>query len=394
MQRATAAIHGGTRAEGMAGAFPYPVFQSAAFAHASAEEMAAVFAGRAPGFLYSRISNPTTLALESRLAAMDGGIGCIATASGMAAITAVFLSLLRPGDEFVAVRGIFGGTVSLFTHLLQRFGIEARFVDAGDAWALHAAVTPRTRLLFAETITNPSMDVPDLAAWSAAAREAGVPMVVDATVTTPALGDAKGLGADLAVYSTTKFINGHGNALGGAVVDTGRYDWAASPFEDLRAWARKAGPMAFLAYLRNRTHRDLGACTAPMNAWLTLQGLETLHARMAIACSNALSLARFLEAHGGPVQSVRYPGLGGSPYRERIQRQFGGAGGAILTFDLASREAAFACLNRFRLAQRMANLGDVRTLVLHPASTIFSSSSSSTRLLCRPISSATSVRRH
>jgi O-acetylhomoserine (thiol)-lyase len=280
------------------------------------------------------------------------------------------MGLLRPGDEIVAPKGIFGGTVSLFQHVLGNLGIRSAFVDAGDSHAFRNAVTAKTRMIFAETITNPSMDVPDIAALAEIAGEANAPLLLDATVTTPALARGVDLGADIVIHSTTKFINGHGTAIGGAIIDTGRYDWSASTFTEVNELARKAGPMALLAYLRNRICRDLGGCPAPQNSFLMLQGLETLHARMRLHCDNALRLARHLQQHPA-VRQVRYPGLPDSPYAGQVRRQFGSAGGAILTFDLADRAAAFACLNRFRLAKRMTNLGDARTLVLHPASTIF-----------------------
>jgi O-acetylhomoserine (thiol)-lyase len=370
MQSSTAAIHAGYDRDPATGATAVPVYQSASYAFDSAEELADIFAGRAPGHVYSRISNPTTYALEQRLNAMERGAGCIATASGMAAIASVCMGLLRPGDEIVAPKGIFGGTVSLFQHVLGNLGIRSVFVDAGDAQAFRNAVTAKTRMIFAETITNPSMDVPDIAALAEIAGEANAPLLLDATVTTPALARGVDLGADIVIHSTTKFINGHGTAIGGAIIDTGRYDWSASPFTEVNELARKAGPMALLAYLRNRICRDLGGCPAPQNSFLMLQGLETLHARMRLHCDNALRLARHLQQHPA-VRQVRYPGLPDSPYAEQVRRQFGGAGGAILTFDLADRATAFACLNRFRLAKRMTNLGDARTLVLHPASTIF-----------------------
>ncbi len=370
MQPSTAAIHAGYDRDPVTGATAVPIYQSASYAFDSAEELADIFAGRASGHVYSRISNPTTHVLEQRLNAMEGGVGCIATASGMAAIAPVCLALLRPGDEIVAPRGIFGGTVSLFQHVLGCFGIRSAFVDADDAQAFRNVVTTNTRMIFAETITNPSMDVPDVAALAEIAEKANAPLVLDATVTTPALARGVDLGADIVVHSTTKFINGHGTAIGGAIIDTGCYDWSASPFTDVSELARKAGPMALLAYLRNRICRDLGGCPAPQNSFLMIQGLETLHARMRIHCDNALRLACYLQKHAA-VRQVRYPGLPDSPYAERVKRQFGGAGGAILTFDLNDRAAAFACLNRFRLAKRMTNLGDARTLVLHPASTIF-----------------------
>ena len=370
MQASTAAIHAGYDHDPVTGATAVPVYQSASYAFDSAEELADVFSGHAPGHVYSRISNPTTHVLEQRLTALEGGVGCIATSSGMAAIASVCMAILRPGDEILAPRGIFGGTVSLFKHVLGHFGIQTLFVDAWDTRAFQKAVTQNTRMIFAETITNPSMDVPDTLALAHIAAEANVPLVIDATVTTPALARGSEYGADIVVHSTTKFINGHGNAIGGAIIDTGKYDWIASPFGEVRDFARKAGSMAFLAYLRNRICRDLGGCPAPQNSFLMLQGLETLHARMRLHCDNALRLAGYLKGHGA-VRAVRYPGLPDSPYAELIRERFGGVGGAILTFDLTDRAAAFASLNRFRLAKRMTNLGDARTLVLHPASTIF-----------------------
>lgn len=369
LRPATVGVHGGYDDDASTGATAVPIFQTASYAYGTTRGLADVFRGRSPGHVYSRISNPTTYALERRLAQMEGGVGAIATASGMGAITAVMTALLRADDEIVSVRGIFGGTVSLFRNVLSRFNIRAT-LTVPDAASVSAAVTDATKVIFAETITNPVMDVPDLQALSEVARSHNIPLVVDATVTTPALARVKDFGADVIVHSTTKFINGHGTAIGGAIVDTGNYRWAEGRFEDLASLARKAGEMALLARLRNVVYRDLGACPAPQNSFLMLQGLETLSARMPIHCQNALRLAELLDSLPG-VGWVSYPGLPSSPHKPVVDRLYGGVGGAILTFGLAGKADPSRCMDSLVLARRMTNLGDAKTLVLHPASTIF-----------------------
>jgi len=346
------------------------IFQTAAFGYASAEEMADVFAGRAPGHVYTRLSNPTTLVLERRLTAAEKGVGALATSSGMAAIAATTLGLLRPGDEILAANGIFGGTVSFFRNVLGRLNIRAIFVDGANTTEVEAAVTPKTRALFVETIGNPRMDVPDLPALARLAAANNIPLIVDSTLTTPELVRPGEHGAALVVHSTSKFINGHGTAIGGAVVDTGRFDWSRGPFEDVAALARKAGPYAFLAHLRTVIARDLGGCPAPQSSFLMLQGLDTLSLRMKVHCENGLALAQVL-ADDPRVAAVGYPGLPSSPHFERVERLFGGRAGAVLSLRLGSLARAFAFINALTNVRRVANLGETRTLVIHPASTIF-----------------------
>ncbi len=370
MKDSTTAIHAGFAGEPRTGATAVPVYQTVSYAHASAESLAAVFQSRMPGYVYTRIANPTTFALEARLAEMEQGIGCIATSSGMAAISAVAMALLRAGDEVVAAPGIFGGTISLFQNTLSRFGVRTNVPASNDVESFSQAVTSRTKLIFAETIANPAMDVPDIPALAELAHSRGIPLVVDSTVTTPHLIKPGRFGADIVVHSTSKFINGHGTAIGGAVIDTGNYDFAAGSFEHIREVAERAGTMAFPAYLRNVVYRDLGGCPAPMNSFLMLQGIETLPARMALHCENALKLAGFLHEHD-KVAWINYPGLESSPYFDRVNELFLGRGGAILTFSLASRRRAFRFIDALRLAKNVANLGDAKTLVIHPASTIF-----------------------
>ena len=370
MDPETLALHGGYAPDPTTGDTVTPLHQTTAYAYATAGELSDCFAGRAPGHIYSRISNPTAAALERRLAELEGGVECLTCASGMAAISSVIMGLTRSGDHVLAARGIFGGTVSVLTRTLSRFGVRTTFVDADDPDAFAEAVEPTTRLIFLETITNPRMDVPDLAAIGAVARKAGIPLVVDSTVTTPALIRPGQWGADLVVHSLSKFINGHGNSIGGAAVDSGSYDWRNSPFDDVSALARRAGKLAFLAHLRTLIYRDLGCCPAPMNSYLHLIGLEGLPLRMEAHCRNALALAGFLAGHQ-KVRWVNYPGLPWSPNHELATKQFGGRYGAVLTFGLGTEDAAFRFIDATRLAQNAANLGDSRTLIIHPASTIF-----------------------
>lgn len=344
--------------------------QSATFAHSNAEGMADVFEGRAPGHVYTRNSNPTTVALESRLAELEGGVGCIATSSGMAALSTVMLGLLRPGDEMLSATGIFGGTVSLFQDILGPFGVRTRLLDAADNDTIRAAVSPATRVIFVETIGNPRMDVPDLSALADIAHASRAVLVVDSTLTTPALVQPGQWGADIVVHSTTKFINGHGTALGGAIIDTGRMEWANGPFDAIARFAEQQGPQGLLAYLRHYAYRDLGGCPAPWNSHQILQGLETLTLRMRVHSDNALRLAEMLSERKD-VPWVNYPGLAGTPFHARVNTQFGGLAGGVLTFGLGDQRRAFAFLNALTNARLAANIGETHTLVIHPASTIF-----------------------
>ena len=376
MKPDTLAVHGGFAGECASGASAVPVYQTVAFAYRSAEELAGVFDGKSPGYIYTRIANPTTTAFEARLAELEGGIGCIATSSGMAAIASVAIGLLKPGDRIVAATGIFGGTVSLFQNTLGRFDVETVLVDVADTGNFATAVNDKTKLIFIETIGNPRMDVPDIPAIAKIAKDAGIPLIVDNTVTTPFLIRPSEHGADIVVHSTSKFINGHGTAIGGAIIDTGNFDWKNGPFEDIRELSKRAGALAFLAHQRNLIYRDLGGCPAPMNSWLMLQGIETLPGRITKHCENARKLAEFLNTHPN-VTWVNYPSLPDSKFNDRVNNLFGGRGGGLLTFGLGDKPKAFKFINSLKLAKNQANLGDAKTLVIHPGSTIFHEFSSS-----------------
>ena len=364
----TKLIHGGT-APGAYGATKTPIVQSSAFAYSTAEELEDVFKGRSIGQVYTRIGNPTLESLEKRLASVEDGIAAIVTASGMAAITTAVMAIVRSGDQILSSSSLFGGTYSLFQDTLANYGITTRFVDPTDLDALSAAVNETTRLIFVETIGNPKMDVPDIAALAAIARKNGIPLMVDATVSTPYLARVKDLGADIVVHSTSKFINGTANAIGGVIIDAGSFNWDSAKFPHFEPFCRKYRNFAFSARTRKLIHKDFGACAAPMNAFLLGEGLETLALRMERHCSNALKLARFLA--GQPkVGWVNYPGLTDSPFHEVANRQFQGRFGGLLTFGLADKASAFRFINGLRLAKNLANIGDTKTLVIHPASTI------------------------
>lgn len=362
-------IHSGLGPDESTGATTTPIAQSTAFAYRTAEDLEAVFAGRDAGFVYSRIANPTVAAFEARVTALEEGLGSVAVSSGMAAISSLTLALAGTGDDVVVGSSLFGGTYSLFRHTLVRYGIGVRFVDPSDLSALRDAIRDTTRLVFVETIGNPKLDVPDIAAMAAVTRERGVPLVVDSTVTTPFLVQPKRLGADLIVHSTSKFINGHGNAIGGVIVDAGTFDWSSPRFPHLAPFRTRVGRFALLANLRNRICRDLGCCLAPFNAFLLTMGIETLGLRMERHCSNAARAAAFLAAHPR-VDETGYPGLESHPAHAIARREFGDRYGGVVTLKLGTRDRCFGFINRLRLAKNLANLGDVRTLVIHPASTI------------------------
>ncbi|MDO9542652.1 MAG: aminotransferase class I/II-fold pyridoxal phosphate-dependent enzyme [Kiritimatiellia bacterium] len=364
----TQLIHGAYEPEKTTGATTLPLFQSTAFAYQSAEALEAVFAGREAGFIYSRINNPTLDRFERRMNALENGLAAISCASGMAAISATVLGLAGTGDEIVSANSIFGGTYSLFGHTLTRYGIKTNFVNTTDVDAYKEAINDRTKLVFVETIGNPKLDVPDIAAIAAITREKGVVLVVDNTVTTPLLLQPGALGANIVIHSTSKFINGHGNAIGGIIVDCGNFDWSNKRYAHLDAFYKRFRNFAFVAMLRNQICRDIGLCFAPFNAFLMSIGIESLAVRLERHCSNAVKVAEFL-AGDSRVTEARYPGLTGHPDHEVAARQFHGRYGGLLTLTLGTKERCFRFINGLKFAQNAANLGDAKTLVIHPAST-------------------------
>lgn len=361
----TTLLHGG-KDEYPFGATMTPIYQSSAFAHATAEELEKIFDNKAMGFSYTRINNPTVDAFEKKITKLERGLASVACASGMAALSNAMLNILQSGDEVVACTGLYGGTIELFEDL-ENFGIHVRYVRDATPEAFESAVTEHTRLFFAETIGNPRLDVTDIAAVAEAAHRNEIPLMIDNTVATAYLVRPLELGADIVVNSSSKYINGNSDSISGILTIGSRFKWDLERYPGLKPY-RKFGPMAYIAKLRNGLFRNFGACLAPQNAFLNLVGIETLGLRMERQCSNALELAEFLDTLDGI--TVNYPGLSSSPYHELADRQLGGRYGAILTFRTGSKERAFAILNALKIPYILSNIGDTKTLVIHPASTI------------------------
>lgn len=365
---ATRVIHSRPPRPDPHGTLRMPVYDSVAFEHASALDMQRAFEGRSPHHSYSRISNPTVEDFEQRVRRLVGGLAVIAVASGMAAISGVIMVLAESGANIVTSRHLFGNTWSLLDQTLQAWGLETRLVDMTDPEAVAAAIDWRTRAVFLETMTNPQLEVADLAALAEVAGKQGVPLIADSTLTPPGLLQFGEAGVDVEIISSTKAMSGGATVVGGVIVDHGHFDWSRSPRLAVRA--RRIGPMAFAAALRQEVCRNLGACLAPHHAYLQSLGLETMAMRIEQSCANALDLAVHLESHP-KVGEVHYPGLASSPYHEVARRYYGSRCGSILTFDLPSREACFRFLDELRLIRRASNLQDNKTLALHPASTLF-----------------------
>ncbi|HVA36198.1 MAG TPA: O-acetylhomoserine aminocarboxypropyltransferase/cysteine synthase family protein [Candidatus Dormibacteraeota bacterium] len=373
----TRALHAGTPPDPTTGARAQPIYFSSSFVFDSAEHAAELFALRTYGNIYSRIANPTVAAFEEKIASLEGGLGALATASGQAAQLTAVLSLAQAGDHLVASANLYGGTVTQFAVTLKRMGIEVTFVPESDPRAMAAAIRPETKALYVETIGNPIGNVADLGALADAAHAAGIPLIVDNTFATPYLCRPIEHGADVVVQSATKFISGHGTVIAGVLVESGRFPWgerhpliaAPSPGYHGMNFAETFGEYAFLMRARAEVMRDVGACLSPMNAWLLIQGLETLALRVEQHVRNAERIAAFLEGHEA-VAWVKYPGLPSSPYRDLARRYLPRGAGSIFTFGLrGGREAGVRFIEALELWSHLANVGDAKSLVIHPAST-------------------------
>jgi len=368
----TALLHGNFTADKKSGATTTPIYQSTAFRHETAEELENIFRGNEPGFVYTRLNNPTIESFEKRMAYLEKGAGAVACASGMAAITLAVLNILQSGDEILSSSGIFGGTYALFEGF-KAFGISTRYVYENDLTLFETAITDRTRLIFVETIGNPKLDVADIRGLSELAHAKGIPLIVDNTVTTPYLVRPVELGADIVIHSTSKYINGSGNSIGGMIIDSGKFKWDLDKYPGFKDF-KKYGKFIYLAKLRKSVFKDFGACISPFNVYLTSLGLETLGIRMERLCSNALALATYLRDNS-KVSFTNYSGLEDNPYHELAKEQFSGKFGGILTIRVGSKKNAFSVINSLKFASNLANVGDVRTLVIHPASTIYETNS-------------------
>lgn len=344
-----------------------PIYQSSAFRHECAEDLEKIFTNKAMGFSYTRINNPTVEAFEKRITKLEGGIGSVACASGMAALFNAFMNVLCSGDEIVAAAGLYGGTVELFEDL-EAFGITTKYVKENVPEEYEALITDKTRVIFAETIGNPKLDVTDIAAVAEMAHRHNLPFIVDNTVATPYLVKPLSLGADVVVNSSSKYINGNSDAISGILTYGGRFKWDEERYPGMKPY-KKFGPMAYIAKLRNGLFRNTGACLSPQNAFLNNLGLETLGLRMERQCSNALKLAEFLDSLDAGI-TVNYPGLPDNPYHELAKRQLNGGFGAIVTIRTGSKDRAFRIINALKIPFILSNIGDTKTLVIHPASTI------------------------
>ncbi len=377
----TKALHAGHKPDAETNSRAVPIYQTSAYAFNSSEHAAKLFSLEEMGNIYTRLMNPTSDVLEKRLAALDGGVGALAFASGAAAISAAILNLARVGDNIVSSQSLYGGTYNFFKHILSRMGIEARFVDTSDPAAIVHAIDDKTRAVFTESIGNPKNNVDDFETIARIAHDNGVPFIVDNTVTTPVLFRPIDHGADIVCYSLTKFIGGHGTSIGGAVVDSGKFDWSNGRFDEFTSpdpsyhgmvFHEALGEMAYILKLRLTLLRDMGACLSPFNSFLILQGLETLHVRMPRHCSNALTVAKYLEGHPH-VSWVNYPGLESHPDHLRAMRYLPDGQGAILGFGIkGGRDAGAKFIDSVELCSHLANIGDAKTLVIHPASTTHS----------------------
>ena len=343
-----------------------PISQVTAFEYESMEELEKVFAHKSMGYAYTRIGNPTLAAFEQKVNKLEGGAAAICCSSGMSAISAALLTVCESGDEIIAGKGLYGGTINLL-HDLEKMGIRTRFADVLDRETIDSLVTDRTKAVFGELISNPSLHVLDLKEASEAAHRAGVPLIVDSTTATPYIVRPLSLGADIVIHSTSKYINGGGNAIGGIIVDGGRFSWDFEKHTALSEF-RKYGRLAFQVRLRTDLWENLGGCMAPMNAYLSFIGTDTLGLRMERICENADALAHALDQED---VTVNYLTMESHPYHSYVDRQFNGLGGGILTFRAGSKERAFRIINALNYAVIASNIGDVRTLVIHPASTLY-----------------------
>jgi O-acetylhomoserine (thiol)-lyase len=376
-------LHAGQEtADSATGARAVPIYQTSSYVFDSPEHAANLFALKQFGNIYTRIMNPTQDAFERRIAALEGGVGALATASGQAAETLALLNLAGAGDEVISSASLYGGTYNLFHYTLPKLGINVRFVDSRDPENFRGAINERTRAIYAETVGNPRLDTLDIRSVADIAHEHGLPLIVDNTMPTPYLMQPLKHGADIVIHSATKFIGGHGTSIGGVIVDGGKFDWAASrrfpaftepdpSYHGIR-YVESFGPLAYLIKARVQLMRDLGAAITPFNSWLFLQGLETLPLRMERHSQNALRIAEFLEGHPA-VNWVSYPGLKSHPQHEIAARYHTHGYGAILGFGIkGGLEAGKRLIRHIELFSHLANIGDAKSLIIHPASTTHS----------------------
>ncbi|QHE63169.1 aminotransferase class V-fold PLP-dependent enzyme [Rossellomorea vietnamensis] len=374
----TLLLHGGQEPDPATGSRAVPIYQTTSYVFDNSDHAAKLFALEEPGNIYTRIMNPTVDVLEKRLALLEGGIGALGVSSGMAAISLSILNIAGAGDEIVAATNLYGGTYNLFSTTLPKYGIKVHFVDPTDPENFRKAITPKTKAVFAETIGNPSLHVLDIESVAKVAHDHHIPLIIDNTFATPYVCKPIDWGADIVIHSATKWIGGHGTAIGGVVIDGGKFDWNHEKFpgftEEDRSYnglryAQDVGAAAFITKLRVQLLRDLGACLSPQNAFLLLQGLETLHLRIERHTENALKIAEHLNQHSG-VAWVSYPGLPQHPSYALAQKYLKNGAGSIVVFGIkGGRDSGRKVVDNISLWSHVANVGDAKSLIIHPAST-------------------------
>jgi O-acetylhomoserine (thiol)-lyase len=386
---ATLALHGGQKADPTTGARAVPIYQTTSYAFRDTDHAAALFSLAEPGNIYTRIMNPTTDVFEQRIALLEGGVGALGLASGQAAETYAILNVAEAGDNIVSATSLYGGTYNLLHHTLPRWGVQTRFVDASDPENFRAAIDDRTKAFFLESIGNPKLEIADLDAIAAIAHEYGIPVIVDNTSATPILFRPLDHGADIVVHSATKFIGGHGTTIGGVLVDGGKFDWASGRFPQYTTPDQSyhglkfadLGAAAYILKARVQLLRDFGACISPFNSFLLLQGLETLPLRIERHTQNALAVAQFLTEHP-KLEWVNYPGLPSHPSYEIAQRLLPSGQGALVGFGIKGGvEAGRKFIDKLQLFSHLANIGDAKSLAIHPASTTHQQLTDDERLL-------------
>ena len=365
----TRVIHAGQSPDKWEGSTLPPIFQTASHAHLTAENLSQTFGGKTTDHIYMRLTNPTNRVLEEKLCDLEMGGGAVVMASGMAAITNACLALLRAGDEFVTGNSLFMSSYVLFANIFKKYNITARFVESTDLVAIENSINDKTRFIWLETIGNPKMDVPDLAAAAEIAHRHGLPLMVDNTMATPYLCRPIELGADVVIHSTTKYLSGHGDATGGVVIDSGRFNWAeSSRFPDLKPFIDRKGPLAYLDKVWREHHINFGTTQAPLHSYLTMIGLDTLALRMERHMENAMAVARYLQERK-ELAWLNYPGLEDNSSHKTARKQFGSKGFCgLMAFGLGDQETCFRLINNLKMIYHLANLGDCKTLVIHPYS--------------------------
>jgi len=384
MKLETICLHGGAQPDPTTNSRGVTLHRTSSFVFNSTQHAANLFGLKELGNIYTRLMNPTHDVLEQRMALLEGGVGALALASGTSAVFYSLINIMKAGDEFVSANNLYGGSFTQFNDIMPQFGITPRFVDPSDPNNFAAAINDKTKALFCETVSNPGLEVSDLEAIAKIAHEHGLPLIVDSTFSTPALQRPIESGADVVVHSLTKWLNGHGTGIGGIVVDSGKFDWKSDRFPLMNEpdssyhgirWAHDLGdlsPLAYILRMRVIPLRNLGACISPDNAWMSLQGIETLHLRMERHCENSLAAAKFLQNHSA-VEWVRYPGLESDSNYQKAQKYLGGKGGSMVVFGIKGGAATGSrFIEALKLFSHLANVGDAKSLAIHPATTTHS----------------------